>query len=317
MVALSKMKLLHHDPKATDPLYNKIQEDCRHFNPPTLLRDRVEKLYETCHDLVDKKFPSQIKHKFASCYSELYFCATFRKLFGSSVLHPSDKGPDYYIQDLDCWAEVATLSDGKKDNPNSILRPESGVVGSHPKDQIILRITSSFTEKAKIIFTYIEKGLIKENQRIIICISGGWIQPIYRFPCYPVGGFPEVVSALLPIGDMALLLDENSNLTGKRTFKYKDYVNKKKENNCMETIKTNYFLDPKYSCISAVVYSYANVSDYSEGGNKFFEELGSDFFIIHNPLATINRLPYGSFKCGTEYEVEVDSNFINIKTNTY
>src|SRR3990172_4497174 len=104
------MKLLHQDPKAADPLYHKVQETHPQFNPPTLFKDRVEELYASCHDLVDKKFPTQIRDNFASCYSELYFAATFRKRLGLRVSHPSDKGPDYYFQDLDCWAEAVTLS---------------------------------------------------------------------------------------------------------------------------------------------------------------------------------------------------------------
>jgi hypothetical protein len=97
---------------------------------------------------------------------------------------------------------------------------------------------------------------------------------------------------------------KNKTITDK-SFEFRDYVIKKKLGNS-KPIKTNYFLDPKYSCISAVVYSYANVTDsISDSG------LGRDFFIIHNPLAT-NKLPLGSFKCGTEYCVNVDDEFISI-----
>lgn len=74
----------------------------------------------------------------------------------------------------------------------------------------------------------------------------------------------------------------------------------------MESIRTDYFIDPKYSRISAVIYSYANVTDSIE-----VSDLGRDFFIIHNPLAT-NKLPLGSIKCGIEYKVEVDDEFISI-----
>ena len=166
------MKLLHHDPKATDPLYHKIQEDRLRFDPPSLLRDRVESLYETCHELVDKKFPSQIKHDFASCYSELYFCTTFIKRLGMRVTHPSDKGPDYYLQDLDCWTEIVTATNGEKDNVNSIPETKHGVAAETPRRQIILRITNSFSYKAEKIFEYIKNGLIRDSQKIIICING-------------------------------------------------------------------------------------------------------------------------------------------------
>src|SRR3972149_5733157 len=132
MLAQNKMKLLHYDSKASDPYYHKVQED-----------------YQICHDLVDEKFRSQIKSMFASCYSEMYFCAAFKKRLGLDVTHPLDEGPDYYLKDIDCWAEVTTLSNGEKGNLNSIPQQEYGKASDYPKNQIILRITNSFTEKAK------------------------------------------------------------------------------------------------------------------------------------------------------------------------
>jgi len=296
----NNMNLLHPDPKAMDPLYNKIQENRNH-----LFKDRVEKLYATCAHLVDKNFSSRIRYDFPSCYSELYFCATFMKRLGLKVEHPADEGPDYYLPDLDCWAEVVTFTSGDKNKPNSISEPSAGAAFNYPKDQIISRITNSFTTKAKKIFKYIENSIIKDWQRVIICISGGWIGS-WRIPSYPVGGFPEVVEALLPIGNIVLRMNRENMSIAERTFEFRDSVPKKKENNIIEPIETDYFIRPEYSCISAVIYSYANVTHSIEASN-----LGNDFFILHNPLAT-HPLPLGSIKCGIEYKVEVDGDFINI-----
>jgi hypothetical protein len=121
------MRLLNRDLKSTDPLYQMVQEPNPQFDPPTLFQNRVEDLYAICHDLVDEKFPIQIRSKFGSCYSELYFGATFRRRLGICISHPSDEGPDHYFRDLDCWAEVVALSSGVKNNPNSILRIEKQV----------------------------------------------------------------------------------------------------------------------------------------------------------------------------------------------
>lgn len=312
------MKLLHPDHKATDTLYHKLQENCpvvELYQPicpglnlcPILLRDRVEELYKPRVNLLDRNFRSRIKHDFPACYSELYFCATFQERLGLRVEHPSDKGPDFYLPDLDCWAEVVTVSSGEKDSPNSIQQPsyDGKTAYSHPKDQIILRITSNFTDKAMKIFEYIEKGLIKDSQRVIICISGGWIG-FWRIPMYGVGGFPDVVSALLPIGQMVLNMNKKDMSFTGRTFEYRDHVPKVKRTGAEQPIGTDYFLDPKYSSISAVIYSWADVRHSIEA-----PDLGSDFFIVHNPLAT-NPLPLGSIKCGIEYEVEVESDSLNI-----
>lgn len=308
MLAQNKIKLLHHDSKASDPYYHKVQEDYPDLNPPTLLRDHVEELYQICYDLVDKKFPSQIKSMFASCYSEMYFCAAFKKRLGLDVTHPSGEGPEYYLKDIDCWAEVTALSDGKKGNLNSILQQEYGKASAYPKNQIILRITNSFTEKAKIICDYIKKGLIKDSQRVIICISGGWLASRSGFPYYAVGGFPAVVEALLPIGDMVLFINKGNMSVNEITFEYKAHVDKKVEGNGTQPIKTDYLVNPEYSHISAIIYSYADITSSIDP-----KDLGRDFFIIHNPLAK-NRLPLGSIKCGIEYDVQNDNSFLRITT---
>lgn len=302
------MKLLHHDSKATDPLYHDIQKDRPHLDQPSLLRDRVESLYETCHELVDEKFPSQIKHAVASCYSELYFCTTFIKRLGMIVTHPSDKGPDYYLQSLDCWAEIVTMSNGDKSKPNSISGPELNVLrdGFADEDKIMLRVTSCFKDKADKILTYIENGIISSSQRIIICINGGWIEPFFRFPLYPEGSFPAVVKALLGIGDMVLFVNRAKMTVDEITFNNRDHIIKKDQTNAGAAIKTDYFIDPQYAYISGVLYSYANVKDSIEA-----PDLGSDFYMIHNPFAA-NPLPWGSFKCGIEYKVKDIGTGINI-----
>lgn len=247
-------------------MYHKIQEDHPHFDPPSLLRDRVESLYEICHKLVDKKFPFQIKYDFAACYSELYFCTTFMKRLGINVSHPSDKGPDYYLQSLDCWAEIVTISKGDKSKSNSISKPEPGMAGDGFADEnkIILRITSSFLEKADKIQTYIKNGLIKSSQRIIICISGGWIDPCVRLQSYLEGSFPAVVKALLPIGNLVLLLNRDNMTVDGITSQYRDHVTKENQNKEEATIRTDYFIDPKYRFISGVLFSNANITDSIE-----------------------------------------------------
>jgi hypothetical protein len=300
------MKLLHQDPKATDPLYHRVLEDHLDFQPPSLFRDRVEELYKACRGLVDRKFASQIKHDFASCYSELYFCATFMKRLDLRVAHPSDKGPDYYLGDLNCWAEVVTVSNGEKNNPNSIPPLQYGVATNHPTVQIKLRITNSFIYKADKILEYVQQGMIGRSQRVIICINGGWMEGLYRFPSYAVGGFPEAVTALLPIGDMILVMDRKTKSFTERTFGYQDHVDKEKKNRGIEEIRTDYFLNPRYACISAVIYSYANLTDSIDQAH-----LGRDFFTIHNPLAT-NPLPLGSIRCGREYSAVASSDAISI-----
>jgi hypothetical protein len=285
------MKLFCPDAKASDPKYDNVCTPWDRFNPPTLLRDRAEALYTMCHKYLDKKFRSQIKSDFASCFSELYFCAIFKKRLGFNVSHPSDKGPDFFIRELNCWAEVTATTNGEEKNLNSIPEPPApGIVGSQPKDQMVLRITGAFSSKAKKIKSYIEEKVIKHDQPVIICISGGWIEAYYR---RHVRG--DILEALLPFDVVLNLTIPDSPYYG---LEPKEPIIKK---GTKTPVETDYFTNPKYSHISAVIFSAVRIDDYDDKNltKDYLKVIGDEFSIVHNPLAK-NPLELGSIKCGAE-----------------
>lgn len=298
------MKLITPDPEATDDNYIHIQDERKYLSPPTLALDLVEQLYLITRDLLDSKFQKQIKHDFAACYSEMYFAATLRHRLKLTLSHPSDKGPDLFVDDLNFWAEITTPGDGQEGNENSVPHLSYKEAQSYPETQVILRLTNAFVSKAMIIQNYIDNKIIQPDQKIIICISGGWMSE--RLPHSPISGFPQIVKALLPIGDLVLHIDTKEKEIIDRNFNYRDSVNKKlKDGN--KAISTQFFLDPHYSFISGVLYSYANAFHPIE-----IERLGCDFFFVHNPLAK-NKIDECSIKCGTEYVVELNSESFTMK----
>jgi hypothetical protein len=145
-------------------------------------------------------------------------------------------------------------------------------------------------------------------QKILICINAGWVESSYALPNYAESGFPQVVNALLGIGNMVLKYDLKTKSIVERTFEFQDSTFKYRENHSISSINTNYFLNPEYSYISGVLYSYANANYPIDE-----EALGIDFYLIHNPLA-INPLPKGCINCGIEYDVQIDSSNIKIKS---
>lgn len=107
---------------------------------------------------------------------------------------------------------------------------------------------------------------------------------------------------------MVLHFNKEDRSVNERTNEYKDHVDKKIEGKGTQPIKTDYLTNPEYSHISAIIYSYADITSSIDP-----KDLGRDFFIIHNPLAK-NRLPLGSIKCGIEYDVQTDDSFLRITT---
>jgi hypothetical protein len=269
------------------------------FRPLKISSTYVEELYATTSDILDAKFREQIKYDFASCYSEMYFSAALMERGKYIVTHPSDKGPDFFLDNLDRWVEVVTATDGDEDSENSIPQPKQNEVKSYPEQQVILRLSSVVYTKANKLKNDIEKGIIRENQPIIICISGGWLSE--RIPMHPEGGYPVIAKTVLPIGDLVFWMNRETNTITSRTFNYREGVNKITSNG-EKQISTDFFINEGFNHISAVVYSYANA------GNPIRKQRwGSDFYTIHNPLAK-NKLPLGFIKCGIEYPVSVDEN---------
>lgn len=302
--ASNSVQLINPDFKATDIRYKHIQNMRESLKPPSLALDSVEQLYKITRDLLDAKFKAQIKHDFAACYSEMYFAATLRNRLKLRLTHPSDKGPDLFIDDLDCWAEVTTAGDGQEGNENSVPQIVVGKGQSFPEDQVILRLTNAFISKARIIEGYIDKQIIQPDQKVIICISGGWMSEC--MPMYPVGGYPQIVKALLPIGDLELRINRDTKKIIDQEYQYRDNVTKKAKNGHIP-ISTQFFLDPYYSFVSGVLYSHANAFDPIE-----LDKLGCDFFFVHNPLAK-NKIVEGAIKCGQEYVVQADAESFTMK----
>jgi len=298
------MTLLKNDPKATDSAYRNIHKDLFWLDPPDLARIHVEELYTVAKNALDKKFSEQIKYNFHACYAEMYIAATFIDRLNMDILHPSDKGADFYINSLNCWVEVVAATDGDSDNPNSLVDLQPGKVQSYPEEQVILRLSSAFFDKSKKLRSDIEKGLISPSQPIIICISGGGMKE--RLPIYPVGGYPQIFKSLLPIGDLVLWMNRASMEVRSHEFKYRQGV-KKKTSSGEKLIETEFFLDEKYAHISAVVYSWADA-----GNPAPREKWGCDFFTVHNPLAK-NKLPLNFIQCGKEYPITVSNDSFTIE----
>lgn len=299
------MALLENDPNASDPSYINVQKDIFWLDPPDLARKHVEELYELTHDVLDKKFTNQCKHNFHSCYSEMYFAATFRIRCGFAVTHPSDRGPDFFLTDSNSWAEIVSATDGEVGNPNSISSPIEGELNEYPEAKIILRLTSAFETKALKMKSDIEKGIIKASQPIIVCISGGGLKE--KFPIYQTGGYPQIVKALLPVGDIVYWKNPQTGKLLTIEHQFREGVNKITSNGHLQ-INTNPFLKEEYSHISCVIYSLADPGNPLDKDNW-----GNDFFTIHNPMAQ-NPIPTGFINCGHEYTVSVSKDHFDIDT---
>jgi len=230
----------------------------------------------------------------------MYFAAALQSRCGYHLTHPSDKGLDFYIPELNCWVEVVNATDGEPGKIDSIPAIDYKQYAGYPEDKVILRLANAISVKFKKIRSDLENNLLKPDQPIVLCISGGGLSE--RIPMYPEGGFPQIMKALLPVGDLRLWFARNTQQFLSKEFVYKGALNKANGS----TVSTECFLDNTNRFISAVIYSYANAGMPCERPKR-----GCDFYTIHNPLAA-NPLPEGFINCGVEYTVSLNEELITI-----
>ena len=139
-----------------------------------------------------------------------------------------------------------------------------------------------------------QKELSSDKDICIIALSGAIIG--VRSGGGP--GLPYILKALFPIGDQyaSFLVDSNSD--AESGYFFRSSIPKSSGT----SVDSGYFLNEGYKTVSGVIFC-------SRGIGNTPELLGSNFLLIHNPLATI-RLPPGLLSRGAEYRaVLVDDKF--------
>ena len=287
------MKLIVPSSTATDRIYLNLQKD-----EQWLIKSRahVEELYEVAKAYLDSDFREQFQHNFRSRYAEMYFVSAFVDAMELELGDHSDVGPDIFLSDLNAWAEVVTPTDGELGNPNTVPKMIAGETSNFSSDQIMLRLSGAFCEKAEKFRKYLSEEIVSPSQSLIICISGGGLAD--NLPLHAPGSYPGIVKTLFPIGDPTCRYNLQ---TGKFRDPYHKFRQGIEKVSGKETkiIDMDFFLRDEYRHISAVVYSWAK-ADNPPSRQKW----GADFYTIHNPLA-VNPLAHGSIGVGREYTAKL------------
>ncbi|MBE9099698.1 hypothetical protein [Vacuolonema iberomarrocanum] len=178
--------------------------------------------------------------------------------------------------------EAVTASSGQGND--AVQEAEPGVARDVPDDQIKLRLLNAFAEKSKKYNKYIEKDWVSTKEPYIIAINAAQIPSASA-----EHKIPRIVRALLPFGHEVLHLDTETLELVDTSYKYQGVVNKASGTE----IETTSFLNTKYSGISAIIYSCADVFNHPVAISK-------SLLLFHNPSAS-NPIPLGLLGKGYEY----------------
>lgn len=192
-------------------------------------------------------------------------------------------GPDFL---LDCngqklWIEV--ICPEPTGVPREWLEPELNQAFSFPANEVLLRWTSAFKEKAEKLLDnstgYLSKKLVVNNDIYVIVINGCQLRSD-PFPAFHgISQFPNAAEAVFPIGPQQIHINRmTSEIVGRG---YQERFSIPKPNGSKVT--THAFIDPKYQMISAIW-----AVDFI--GSSLVGKVEHSA-VIHNPLA-INPLAY-------------------------
>ncbi|MGY4505786.1 hypothetical protein ACVWYH_009743 [Bradyrhizobium sp. GM24.11] len=193
------------------------------------------------------------------------------------TLTSPDHGPDFRFvhQGLVVWVEA--VSPSPRGLPDHWMRwPEPGKVEANdtPHEQILLRWTAAFKEKATKLIGYRRDGIVREGDAYVIAISGAQLGALTLE--HGVSQLPYAVETVFPVGPIQFSVDITTSKISDPRVSTRFGI----KNANGAPVPLTPFVDPAFSGVSAVMgYS----GDRSRDPNI-------PLYVAHNPFAQV-RVP--------------------------
>lgn len=232
----------------------------------------LEKLWGSYAPFADINFRDELSLQFHPRFWEMYLACAFIEMGFDLIPRNSSHGPDIQINinNRTLWIEAiapdaGTGADAVPGYPNDDVPQVIRI----PEEQIILRLTNSFYKKCEKYEKYINTGIISKDDIFVIAINGFDIPHILGEE-----EIPYIVKSVLPFGDLTITLDIENMKPIDQFYAYREHIQKKSGKNVI----TKAFQDEKYSFVSGIIYSVAELWNLPAS-------LGADFLFLHNPIA--------------------------------
>lgn len=180
-------------------------------------------------------------------------------------------GPDVLLElkGRRIWIEAITATDGDPAKPDSVIDPDPAKPGQIPDEKLVLRYTNAIDAKYRKYLEYVEKGIVAEKDSYVIAVNGfplsyGWADP----------EIPRILKAVFPLGHLQFIFDRKTMKRVETKHQFRPAIFKSSG----KDVSTAGFMSEQYAGVSGILYSRANAYMTAR-------PLGSDFLIVHNPMA--------------------------------
>ncbi|MBT2188478.1 hypothetical protein [Sphingobium nicotianae] len=262
------------------------------------LRQWCQATFNEVAEQLDKDFPDRFRRELPQRISELFFAHAFAKVGWRPVARVPGFDFAYELGNGRLLVEVTTPSEQPADNYE--VWEKDGISGGHVDDKSIdsalLRLTSGFCKKAEIAAERIEKGLVRENDYVVIAISG--LQISQNTPVLLDSGvqIPDFIRAFLPVGPLVadVPIDKASSI--QTTFR-REFSAEIQKAEGKQPVKRSAFLDDAFAHIHGVAFTSLNAAA--------IEMSAEQIAVLHNPSAYwTSEVP--RLGMGIEYEVAIE-----------
>lgn len=263
------------------------------------IRVWMEELWKQYESYADSNFLTNFKHQFSQTSWELYLGTTFLSR-GFKLGAHRDVGPDFDLRNNNdhrlAWVEAIAVTKGNGND--RVPDVEYRHVQNVPEEAMLLRISHALDEKFKKYQKDLAKGIVGASEPYVIALNRSSLEHVDT-------DLPLIVKALFGIGHLTLrmMMGDEIQKDPESFWSGRPHISKKSGS----AIPMLFFEDPMHAGISAVIYCMDNILNCP----KNRDEMGENFIIIHNPLAT-NPIPTGLFPFGEE-RVAQDASLVIIR----
>lgn len=262
-----------------------------------------EATYERAQTLLDGDFPARFRRETPQRISELLFAAAFL----DAGWEPIDRVPGFDLAfalgEGRLLVEVTTPEAHSSDTwtENKCDGYTVWSTDAKTEDAALRRLTSGFATKAEAIRERCDAGEIRENDYVVIAISGFRLSQ--EAPVAPeIGGpVPDFAKAFLPIGSryVTVKVGDDSDAPLESGWSFKATIDQEGKN----PVDRDFFLRSDFRHIHAVVYTPLHFGEPISP----IKECGA----LHNPVARVKDQAT-PLRLGCEYGVEIGENEFSI-----
>jgi type I restriction enzyme S subunit len=219
--------------------------------------------------MADAHFREDARAHFIERFWEMYLAVALIER-GFQLVPGTGTGPEFSFNQGSGHFWVEAVAPGPGTGADRVPDIELGIASKVPTERILLRFANAVVEKRNRYHSALQAGIIGPASGYVLAINSR------RIPHAPYGNtLPYYLQALLPIGDLTVMLNRSTREIEDRFYAAREKILKSNT----APVSTQPLLNTDFGFVSAVLHSSVDCVNRPT-------VLGADFSVLHNPLAT-------------------------------